>query len=212
VSCAAGGWGREEGCQVSLPRDAVGADVDIPLRNHTPPLMGSSPLLCSQPPTQPKTTRDRYRAPRLPGEADAPDGGEQLKTEQEQQQQQQQQQAPAAQPKSEPAAEPRPGLPPPTSIKSEAPTGQPSARAASSAAASMPAPGAGYAASAAAATAARGALPSMSQGSVQPSGSVLTASRPPKVRIRMPRASGGSGSGGGAGPDSGEPAAKRAKQ
>jgi len=62
--------------------------------------------------------------------------------------------------------------------------------------------------------------PSLSQGSVQPSGSVLTASRAPKVRIKLPRSSGGGSSGGGAattgsgatGAGSEEPAAKKAKQ
>ncbi len=68
-----------------------------------------------------------------------------------------------------------------------------------------------------------GAAPSASQGSVQPSGSVLTASRAPKVRIKLPRPAGGSSgggsaaggsSGGGATPaaEGGEPASKRSKQ
>jgi hypothetical protein len=64
-----------------------------------------------------------------------------------------------------------------------------------------------------------GAMPASSAGSVQPSatGSVLTATRAPKVRIKLPRSSGASGgaggsSGGGAVPgDGGEPAAKRSR-
>jgi hypothetical protein len=117
-----------------------------------------------------------------------------------------------AEPKQEPAAADA------AALKREAQTRQPAVRPAPAGGAGPRGgqPGAGFGGPAGVEPAplAGSQAQSHSHSQPQPSGgSVLTASRAPKVRIKLPRSSGGGGgSGGGAAPGGEQPAAKRAKQ
>lgn len=176
----------------------------------------------------------RYQAPKLAAEEGAP-GPAPPAAEEAQKQQQQQPPPPDIKPPSgappsikqeQPQQQPQPPLqratPPLPDAGVDGSMRQPAARGPPlpAAAAAAAAPGVPGRASQPGQQPGVGSGPSCSQGSVQPSGgSVLTASRAPKVRIKLPRSSaGGGGSGGGAAPgqqqgDGGDgPAAKRARQ